>query len=146
VELGRLLQITERILRDEETDEDMQIIFAPGSSLGGARPIASVIDQHGHLTIAKFPKEADDYSVELWESVALQLAAKAGIRTPQSALIKVAGKPVLLSRRFDRIDTTRIPLLSALSMLGLKDGDRASYPELVDVLTRHGAQAASDAR
>ena len=46
IELGRLLQITERILRDEETDEEFQLIFAPGSSLGGARPKASVIDQH----------------------------------------------------------------------------------------------------
>lgn len=55
IELGRLLQVTERILRDEETDEDLQMIFAPGSSLGGARPKASVIDQHGRLAIAKFP-------------------------------------------------------------------------------------------
>ena len=146
IELGRLLQVTERILRDEETDEDLQIIFAPGSSLGGARPKASVIDQHGRLAIAKFPKEADDYSIELWEAVALRLAARAGIRTPDNELIRVAGKPVLLSRRFDREGPTRIPFLSALSMMGLKDGDRASYPELVDVLTQHGSQAAVDAR
>jgi serine/threonine-protein kinase HipA len=146
IELGRLLRVTERILRDEETDEDLQIIFAPGSSLGGARPKASVIDQHGRLAIAKFPKEADDYSIELWEAVALRLAARAGIRTPDNELIRVAGKPVLLSRRFDREGPTRIPFLSALSMMGLKDGDRASYPELVDVLTQHGSQAAVDAR
>lgn len=146
IELGRLLQVTERILRDEETDEDLQIIFAPGSSLGGARPKVSVIDQHGRLAIAKFPKEADDYSIELWEAVALRLAASAGIRTPDNELIRVAGKPVLLSRRFDREGPTRIPFLSALSMMGLKDGDRASYPELVDVLTQHGSQAAVDAR
>jgi serine/threonine-protein kinase HipA len=82
VELGRLLQITERILRDEETDEDLQLIFAPGSSLGGARPKASVIDQHGHLAIAKFPKETDDYSMETWEEIALRLAGQAGIVTP----------------------------------------------------------------
>lgn len=74
IELGRLLQITERILRDEETDEDLQLIFAPGSSLGGARPKASVTDRHGHLSIAKFPKETDDYSVETWEEIALRLA------------------------------------------------------------------------
>ena len=55
IELGRLLRITERLLRDEETDEELELIFAPGSSLGGARPKASVIDQHGHLSIAKFP-------------------------------------------------------------------------------------------
>ncbi|WP_236627712.1 HipA domain-containing protein [Caulobacter sp. B11] len=81
VELGRLMGVTERILRDEETDEDLAMIFAPGSSLGGARPKASVIDQHGRLSIAKFPKETDDYSIELWEEVALRLAEQAGIRT-----------------------------------------------------------------
>ena len=146
IELGRLLQITDRILRDEETDEDMQIIFAPGSSLGGARPKASVIDQHGRLAIAKFPKETDDYSIELWESVALTLASRAGIRTPDHELIRVAGRAVMLTRRFDRTEHARVPFLSALSMLGLKDGERGSYPELVDVLTRYGARARQDAR
>ena len=145
VELGRLLEVTERILRDEETDEDIQLIFAPGSSLGGARPKASVIDQHGRLAIAKFPKETDDYSIEVWEAVALRLAALAGIRTPDHELLQVARKPVMLSRRFDRDGEIRVPFLSALSMMGLKDGERGSYPELVDVLARHGAQAAADA-
>ncbi|MEW7980851.1 MAG: HipA domain-containing protein [Candidatus Sedimenticola endophacoides] len=109
IELGRLLQITERIERDEETDEDLQLIFAPGSSLGGARPKASVIDQHGHLSIAKFPKESDDYSIETWEEIALRLAERAGIKTPVHELLQVAGKPVLLSRRFDRDNGWRIP-------------------------------------
>ena len=145
IELGRLLQITERILRDEETDEDLQMIFAPGSSLGGARPKASVIDQHGRLAIAKFPKETDDYSIEVWEAIALRLAASASIRTPEHELVRVVDRPVLLSRRFDRDGGTRVPFLSALSMMGLKDGERGSYPELVDVLTQHGAQAAADA-
>src|SRR5579871_1146406 len=77
IELGRLLAVTERVLRDEETDEDLQLIFAPGSSLGGSRPKASVIDQHGHLSIAKFPKETDDYSMETWEEIAFRLAALA---------------------------------------------------------------------
>ena len=134
IELGRLLQITERILRDEETDEDLQLIFAPGSSLGGARPKASVVDQHGRLSIAKFPKETDDYSIETWEEIALRLAAQAGIATPKHELIEVAGKPVLLSQRFDRDDAIRIPFLSAMAMMGAKDGERGSYPEIVDAL------------
>lgn len=145
IELGRLLQITERILRDEETDEDLQLIVAPGSSLGGARPKASVVDQHGHLAIAKFPKETDDYSIETWEEVALRLADRAGIVTPDHELIEVADKPVLLSRRFDRRETVRIPFLSAMSMTGSADGERGSYPELVDALARHGANAKADA-
>lgn len=145
IELGRLLQITERIERDEETDEDLQLIFAPGSSLGGARPKASVIDQHGHLSIAKFPRESDDYSIETWEEIALRLAERAGIRTPEHELLQVAGIPVLLSRRFDRDNGWRIPFLSAMST-GSRDGERGSNPELVDALTAHGAQAKEDAR
>lgn len=146
IQLGKLLQITERILRDEETDEDLQLIFAPGSSIGGARPKASVIDQHGYLSIAKFPKETDDYSMETWEEIALRLAEQAGIATPKHQLIEVAGKAVLLSRRFDRQDGTRIPFLSAMAMMSAKDGEQGSYPEIVDSLVQHGAQAKTDAR
>ncbi len=145
VELGRLLQITERVLRDEETEEDLQLIFAPGSSLGGARPKASVIDQNGHLSIAKFPKETDEYSIETWEEMALRLAAQAGITTPDHELIQIGGKAVLLSRRFDRMGAARIPFLSAMAMTGSVDGEQGSYPEIVDELARHGAQAKADA-
>jgi serine/threonine-protein kinase HipA len=145
IELGRLLQVTERVLRDEETDEDLQLIFAPGTSLGGARPKASIVDQHGHLSIAKLPKETDDYSVETWEEIAFRLAERAGIVTPSHGLLQVAGKAVLLSRRFDRSGAIRIPFLSAMAMTGSRDGERGSYPEIVDVLTRHGARAKADA-
>ena len=145
IELDRLLRITERILRDEETDEDLQLIFAPGSSLGGARPKASVIDRHGHLSIAKFPKETDDYSMETWEEIALRLARRAGIATPTHDLIDVAGKKVLLSRRFDRRGAIRIPFLSAMAMIGARDGERGSYPEIVDALAGHGARGKADA-
>jgi serine/threonine-protein kinase HipA len=146
VELGRLLQCTERILRDEETDEDLLMIFAPGSSLGGARPKASVLDQHGRLSIAKFPKESDEYSIETWEEIALRLADRAGIPTPHHELLEVAGRSVLLSRRFDRAAGRRIPFLSAMALLGAKDGQTGSYPEMVDALARHGSQANKDAR
>jgi serine/threonine-protein kinase HipA len=145
IELGRLLQITERVLRDEETDDDLQLIFAPGSSLGGARPKASVIDQHGHLSIAKFPKETDEYSVETWEEIALLLASGASIVTPGHRLVEVAGKSVMLSRRFDRNGEIRIPFLSAMAMMGAKDGEHGSYPEIVDALTQYGAQGKKDA-
>ena len=145
IELDRLLRITERILRDEETDEDLRLIFAPGSSLGGARPKASVIDRLGHLSIAKFPKETDDYSMETWEAIALRLAGRAGIATPTYALVDVAGKKVLLSRRFDRRGAIRIPFLSAMAMMGARDGERGSYPEIVDALAEHGARGKADA-
>ncbi len=144
LELGRLLDVTDRVLRDEETDDDLQLIFAPGSSLGGARPKASIVDQHNNLSIAKFPKEIDEYSIETWEHIAMRLAARAGITVPDNRLVHVLGRPVLLSRRFDRTNGGRTPFLSALSMMGLRDGATASYPELVDVLARYGAQTAAD--
>ncbi|TIT85128.1 MAG: HipA domain-containing protein, partial [Mesorhizobium sp.] len=101
--------------------------------------------QHGNLAIAKFPKETDDYSVEVWEEIAFRLAGQAGIATPKHELIKVAGKPVMLSRRFDRDGGVRIPFLSAMAMMGVKDGEHGSYPEMVDALAQHGAQGKSDA-
>jgi len=145
IQLGRLLASAQRIERDEETDEDLSLIFAPGSSLGGARPKASVVDNAGALAIAKFPKDTDAYSIETWEQIALVLAERAGIRVPRHELHRVGDKPVLLSWRFDRDGATRIPFLSALSMLQVKDGEHASYPEIVDELSRHGASARDDA-
>ena len=145
VELPRLLSITERIMRDEETEEDLHLIFAPGSSLGGARPKSSVIEGQGQLSIAKFPRENDEYDLERWEEVALRLAERAEIETPHHRLITVLGESVLLSRRFDRVGDVRIPFLSALAMIGAADGERGSYPELVDTLARHGTAPKSDA-
>lgn len=145
IQLGRLLSVTERVLRDEETDEDLLLLFAPGSPLGGARPKASVVDKDGHLAIAKFPKQDDDYGIETWEEVALTLADAAGIRTAPHCLEQAAGKAVFVSRRFDRTtDGKRLPFLSAMAMLGFKDGEHGSYPELVDALRTHGSDTESD--
>ena len=114
------------------------MILAPGSSLGGARPKASVIDD-GHLSIAKFPKDADEYSLETWQEIAFRLAEGAGIETPSHRLARVAGREVLLSRRFDRARRVRMPFLSAMAITGSRDGERGSYPELADTLAQHGA-------
>ena len=145
VDLGRLLGVADRLLKDEESAEDLQLIFAPGSSLGGARPKASVLNQHGQLAIAKFPKPDDDYSIERWEAVALTLAKSAGIQVAEHSLIQVDGRDILLSQRFDRAGGIRRPFLSAMSILGLRDGQGASYPDLVDTLIQFGAQARQDA-
>lgn len=80
------------------------------------------------------------------EEIAFRLADAAGIATPHHELLQVDGRAVLLSRRFDRTGVTRIPFLSAMSMTASRDGERGSYPEIVDALTRHGSQAKSDAQ
>lgn len=147
IELPRLLSVTERVVRDEETDEDLLLLFAPGSSLGGARPKASVLDRDGHLMIAKFPKDGDEWTIGAWEEVALRIAKNAGVDTCEHTLQPVAGKQVFMTRRFDRASgNVRIPFLSAMSMMNRVDGDRGSYPEIVDALRSIGASAKEDAK
>jgi len=139
-----LLSAAERVLGNSDTDEDLRLLLAPGSSLGGARPKASVRDRDGTLAIAKFPSKGDEIDTARWEAVALTLAAKAGIPVPSWRLETVAGKPVLLLRRFDRTRAMRLPFLSAMSMLDAKDNELRSYLEFVDVLRQHGAAPKED--
>jgi serine/threonine-protein kinase HipA len=144
IELPRLLSATERLLDDKDTDEDLRLLIAPGSSLGGARPKASVRENDGHLAIAKFPRRDDDFNAVLWEAAALALAEQAGITVPTARLETVADKSVLLLRRFDRDGARRIPFLSAMSMLGSRDNETRSYMEIVDALRQHGAAPKED--
>jgi serine/threonine-protein kinase HipA len=142
--LGELLNAALSVTADEDSDADLKLLLAPGSSLGGARPKASIIDRNNQLAIAKFPQHGDLVPVSLWEATALTLAAKAGIPTPEWRIEKVAGRDVLLLRRFDRDAERRIPFLSAMSMLDAIDNDQHSYLEIADALRQYGAQPAED--
>ena len=131
-----------------DLDADVGDLVAAGSSLGGARPKASVVDEHGALNIAKFPK-ADEQSLEdvcAWEKTALDLAARAGIRVPATRLLRVDGRSVLLLERFDREGGRRIPYLSGLSAIQGSDGERYSYLDLVSFIEEEGARPDEDIR
>jgi serine/threonine-protein kinase HipA len=144
IELPRLLSAAEHAISDTDTDEDLRLLLAPGSSLGGARPKASVRDRDGHLAIAKFPNKGDEVNTVLWEAVALTLAANAGITVPAWRIETVADQAVLLLRRFDREGEMRLPFLSAMSMLDARDYEARSYLEFVDILRQHGAAPKED--
>jgi serine/threonine-protein kinase HipA len=146
IDLPKLLSASEHVIDDTETEEDLRLLLAPGSSLGGARPKASVRDRDGQLSIAKFPNKGDEINAVLWEALALTLAAKAGIQTPAWRLETAGNKPILLLRRFDRTDRARVPFLSAMSMLGARDNEPHSYLEFVDALRQHGAGPNEDMR
>lgn len=145
IALGDLLRASQRILRGDETDDDLRLIFAPGSSLGGARPKATVLDQHGHLSIAKFPRETDRYSISRWEAIALDMAHDCGITAIEHGLAPSTHGPIFITRRFDRKGSHRIPFMSAMAMTEHDDGDDdASYLEIVDAITNHGADPVRD--
>jgi serine/threonine-protein kinase HipA len=144
VRLSALLNASLHITADGGSDEDLKLLLAPGSSLGGARPKASVLDKDGALSIAKFPQHGDLIPTIEWEPVALTLAAKAGIPAPVWRMDQVAGRHVLLLRRFDRANGRRIPFLSAMSMLDAGDNEPRSYLEIADALRRYGAKPEED--
>ncbi len=144
MELPGLLAASERVVDERDTDEDLRLLFAPGSSLGGARPKASVRLRDGRLAIAKFPHRDDEINTVAWEAVALSLAQASGISVPEFSLEAVAGKPVVIVTRFDRSGGTRVPFLSAMSMLGARANEMHSYLELVDALRQYGAAPQQD--
>ena len=144
IQLPALLGAAMRVSEDGGNDDDLRLLLAPGSSLGGARPKASIVDKDGQLAIAKFPQQGDLIRVSLWEAVALTLAAQAGISTPDWRVEKIANRDVLLLRRFDRRGNVRIPFLSAMSLLNATDNEPHSYMEISDALRQYGAKADDD--
>ena len=117
-------------------------LIDPGSSLGGARPKANVVDADGTLYVAKFPSKKDLENTELIEHFSHQLAAKAGIHVAKTRTIKISkDRDLLLSERFDRTkEGRRIHFASAMSLLGLDDGAGSStgngYLDIVDFILR----------
>jgi len=145
-------------LEDDNANEDpeylkwLNILINPGSSLGGARPKASVVDDKKNLWIAKFPSKSDIKDIGGWEMVTNELAQNAGLNVAVSKIQKFSGKYyTFLTKRFDRTDMgERIHYASAMTMLGYVDGnnfqDGVSYLEIVEFLTKNGANVESDLR
>jgi len=122
------------------------MLISPGSSLGGARPKACVIDTDGSLWIAKFPSRYDDYDIAAWEFVVHQLAQDAGIHMAECRLQRFNSPyHTFLTRRFDRKESHRLHFTSAMTQLGYYDGDyEASYLELAEFIIINGSQAPQD--
>lgn len=138
------------VIKDPEYLKWLNMLIAPGTSLGGARPKASIVDNDGGLWIAKFPSRNDQGDVGGWEIVTYELAINAGINMAESRAEKFSsGYYTFLTKRFDRTTNgERIHFASAMTMLGYKDGqdysDGASYLELVEFIQNHGANVTND--
>lgn len=145
IDLPRLLSAAGRLEEDAESDADLRLLLDAGSSLGGARPKAHVMDAAGRLCIAKFPRQADPWSVVVWEQIAMEMAAAAGIRVPPSRLERVGDHSVLVSERFDRTTGgTRIGYVSALTMLEAAERERRTYTDIAEVIETSSPHAGRD--
>ena len=137
---------------NDDAQKWLMMLMAPGSSLGGARPKASVQDPNGELWIAKFPSMNDYKDIGAWELLVNQMAKDLGIKVAQAeARIFSQKQHTFLTKRFDRtIQNKRIHFASALTLLGYKDGyshqDGGSYLELVELIEQYGSDPNEDIR
>jgi len=150
--LRELQQAAALIESSGDTDEIKKwlvMLMAPGSSLGGARPKANIVDQEGHLWIAKFPSGNDTVDKGAWEYLAYHLAINAGIQMADCRLEKVAGKHhTFFTKRFDRNKVERIHFASAMTITGkteelIKD-ETPSYLDMVEFIQFSGTYVTED--
>ncbi len=132
-----------------EAKKWLTMLMAPGSSLGGARPKANVLDENGNLWIAKFPSKSDTIDKAAWEYLAYLLAVKAGIQMAESKIEKVAGKyHTFFTKRFDREKVQRIHFASAMTMTGKNEelirDDTPSYLDIVEFIQFSGTHITED--
>ena len=151
------LRSLEEASRNYENDESglseqwLNQLIKPGSSLGGARPKATVVDEHKQLWIAKFPSKNDENDSGAWEMTVHELAAMCGLSVPEARLEKFSryGSTYLV-KRFDRNGLLRIHYASAMTLLGKTDGasaaDGTSYLDLAAFIKAYGANPKSDLR
>ena len=129
---------------DDEVRKWLAVLMAPGSSLGGARPKANILDENKELWIAKFPAKNDTVDKAAWEYVAYLLALKAGVYMAPSKIEKISGPyHTFFTKRFDREQMQRIHFASAMTMTGHNEDtirdNPASYLELAEFIQNHGA-------
>lgn len=145
----RALEDSSRRFENDDSDESaIAMLLSPGTSLGGARPKASVTAPDGSLWLAKFPSKDDEIDTGLWEYLVHQLAKNAGIDIPEAKAQKFSKNgTTFLSQRFDRDGTKRIHFASAMTMLGCEDRQEeanGTYLDIAGFLMQHGAKADSD--
>jgi serine/threonine-protein kinase HipA len=134
---------------DSEHDKWLAMLLAPGSSLGGARPKANVMDNKGDLWIAKFPSRSDSTNTGAWEMVAHELGTLSGLKLPECRIEKLSKHgSTFLTKRFDRNGTERFHFSSAMTLLGKTDGDNfssgCSYLDMAQFIVQHGADPSED--
>lgn len=134
---------------DQEVTKWLAILMAPGSSLGGARPKANILDEDGHPWIAKFPSKNDMIDKGLWEYLTYRLAIGAGIDMTESKVEKVMGNHhTFFTKRFDRLNQERIHFSSAMTMTGNNEDtirdNPASYLELAEFIQFSGVNNEAD--
>jgi len=152
--LRKLEQASLQLEKEEfQNDKWLKVLLAPGSSLGGARPKATVKDESGQLWIAKFPSNHDEYDTGAWEKTTSDLARLSGLNVPETKQNVFSPKgTTFMAKRFDRLyggsQVRRVHYASALTLLGKVDGanhnDGSSYLDMADFIKNNSIQPKKD--
>lgn len=148
-ELQHAAHIFENDTENEEVNRWLSVLMAPGSSLGGARPKANILDNDKSLWIAKFPSKTDITDKAAWEFLAYKLAINAGIEMSTCRIERIVGKHhTFFTKRFDRHGDERIHFASAMTMTGNNEDTirdtQASYLDIAEFISNHGANIESN--
>ena len=143
-ELQNAAFIFENDIDSEDVNRYLSVLITPGSSLGGARPKANILDADKCLWIAKFPSKTDTIDKAAWEFLAYQLATKAGIEMAPCRMERILGKHhTFFTKRFDRENGERIHFASAMTITGNNEDtirdNQASYLDIAEFISNHGA-------
>lgn len=149
----RELQHAAKMIEEDKDDEDLKkwiaLLMAPGSSLGGARPKANILDDQRHPWIAKFPSATDTTDKAAWEYLAYLIALDAGVHMSESRIEPIAGKyHTFFTKRFDRSGGERIHFASAMTLTGNSEDtirdQPGSYLEIAEAIQNFGANIHAD--
>lgn len=148
-ELQHAAHIFENDTENKEVNRWLSVLMAPGSSLGGARPKANILDNDKSLWIAKFPSKTDITDKAAWEFLAYKLAINAGIEMSTCRIERIVGKHhTFFTKRFDRHGDERIHFASAMTMTGNNEDTiretQASYLDIAEFISNHGANIESN--
>ncbi|MBL0885576.1 type II toxin-antitoxin system HipA family toxin [Myceligenerans indicum] len=149
VELPSLTEAADAVAEHRGSDQDLRLLVAAGTSMGGARPKVTVRDADDELWMAKLPLRTDRWDVQAWEYLTLRLASRAGIEIPVARLHRVDGAngrhSILLTRRFDRLPAGgRIGFLSAESLVQKAFFETIDYRTLAETLADHSGRPSAD--
>ena len=132
--LAEMQLAAERLTAGETLAPELAEALLRGTSIGGARPKVTLLDDAGQPVIAKLSTQSDTYAVVKFEAVAMALAERVGVHAARTRLTESMGRDVLLVDRFDRPGHgRRTAMVSALTILGLDEFTGARYASYLDL-------------
>ena len=150
-QLADLVAAAEAIEEGKPVPEQLLDQLEPGTSMGGARPKATIEDGD-RLWIGKFPEKADRCNLQRIEYATIELARRCGIAACNTRVESIGERDVLMVERFDRTRAEsgylRFGLVSGFTLLdcdeNYPDRERWSYPLLADELRRWSEKPTDD--